>query len=353
MESYEDIVKRMEDAYREESGQEVEAVSDLGLRLRVLAGELYRLQAGMDWLWRQAFPQTATGEQLDRHGAQRGLARREASHAQGELTFSRYLALDFDLVIPAGTLCAAPGEEAVEYETLEEGVLPAGELTVDIPAQAVLGGSGGNAAAGYISTLVTPVTGIDYVTNEAAFTGGRDPEEDEAYRARVLGAYQRCATTGNAGFYESAALAVPGITTVQVVPRASGAGTVAVFAWGEGAAPPAAVLEALEADLQAQREIGVTVTVAAATPLPVNVSANVRPRAGADFTAVKTAVEDALAQWFAGLGVASPVTLADLSRVILGAAPIDRLEFAVNMQDIGSLTGVIPVEGTVQIGEIA
>ena len=57
--------------------------------------------------------------------------------------------------------------------------------------------------------------------------------------------------------------------------------------------------------------------------------------------------------WFAGLGVASPVTLADLSRVILGAAPIDRLEFAVNMQDIGSLTGVIPVEGTVQIGEIA
>ena len=77
MESYEDIVKRMEDAYREESGQEVEAVSDLGLRLRVLAGELYRLQAGMDWLWRQAFPQTATGEQLDRHGAQRGLARRE------------------------------------------------------------------------------------------------------------------------------------------------------------------------------------------------------------------------------------------------------------------------------------
>ena len=61
MESYENIVKRMEDAYREESGQEVEAVSDLGLRLRVLAGELYRLQAGMDWLWRQAFPQRPPG----------------------------------------------------------------------------------------------------------------------------------------------------------------------------------------------------------------------------------------------------------------------------------------------------
>ena len=353
MKTVDEIFEEMLACFGEKTGVELEAGCDLAVRLYAAAAQVYALYVQADWVARQAFPQTATGEQLDRHGAQRGLARREASHAQGVLNFSRYLALDFDLVIPAGTLCAAPGEEAVEYETLEEGVLPAGELTVDIPAQAVLGGSGGNAAAGYISTLVTPVTGIDYVTNEAAFTGGRDPEEDEAYRARVLGAYQRCATTGNAGFYESAALAVPGITTVQVVPRASGVGTVAVFAWGEGAAPSAAVLEELEAGLQAQREIGVTVTVAAATPLPVNVSANVRPRAGADFAAVKTAVEDALAQWFAGLGVASPVTLADLSRVILGAAPIDRLEFAVNMQDIGSLTGVIPAEGTVQIGEIA
>ena len=352
MESYENIVKRMEDAYREESGQEVEAVSDLGLRLRVLAGEVYRLQAGMDWLWRQAFPQTATGEQLDRHGAQRGVARQGAEKAQGVVSFSRYLPLEFDLTIPQGTVCAASGEEAVEYETLAPATLPAGDLTVDVAVQAVLGGSGGNAAPGYVNTLVTPVTGIEYVVNQAAFTGGRDPEGDEAYRERILEAYQRCATTGNAGFYEGEARKVPGITKVQALPRANGVGTVTVFAWGEGAAPGAAVLDQLEAELQAQREIGVTVTVAAATPLPVNVSANVRPQTGADFQQVKTAVEAALDSWFAGLGIACPVTLADLSRVILGAGPIDKLEFASTMSDTTGFDGILLTKGTVQIGEL-
>ena len=83
MESYQGILTRMEEAYRAETGQEVTAVSDLGLRLRVLAGELFRLEGELEWLGRQAFPQTAWGEELDLHGAQRGLPRREAAQAAG------------------------------------------------------------------------------------------------------------------------------------------------------------------------------------------------------------------------------------------------------------------------------
>ena len=67
MESYDSILKRMEDAYEEKSGCRPEAVSDIGLRLRVLAGEIYRAQEQVAWLKRQAFPQTAEGEYLDRH----------------------------------------------------------------------------------------------------------------------------------------------------------------------------------------------------------------------------------------------------------------------------------------------
>lgn len=62
MESYEEILQRMEDAYEQESGHRAEDVSDTGLRLKVLAGELYRLRAQVAWLERQAFPQTASGE---------------------------------------------------------------------------------------------------------------------------------------------------------------------------------------------------------------------------------------------------------------------------------------------------
>ena len=71
MNSYEEILQRMEEAYEQKSGCKVADVSEVGLRMRVLAGELYRLETSLDWLERQAFPQTASGEQLDLHGAQR------------------------------------------------------------------------------------------------------------------------------------------------------------------------------------------------------------------------------------------------------------------------------------------
>ena len=140
MDSFEQILQRMEAEYEEKSGGKVEDVSEVGLRLRVLAGELHRLGASLDWLERQAFPQTATGAQLDLHGAQRGVARRAASHATGTVSFSRYLPLSFDLVVPQGTVCATSGEPVVEYETTQDAVLEAGDLTVNVPVRAVVAG---------------------------------------------------------------------------------------------------------------------------------------------------------------------------------------------------------------------
>ena len=148
MNSYEEILQRMEEAYEQKSGCKVADVSEVGLRMRVLAGELYRLETSLDWLERQAFPQTASGEQLDLHGAQRGVTRGEAEKATGVVSFSRYLPLSFDLVVPKGTVCATSGEPVVEYQTTEDAVLVSGQLTVDIPVEAVVAGASGRAAAG-------------------------------------------------------------------------------------------------------------------------------------------------------------------------------------------------------------
>ena len=112
METYDAILERMVETYEEESGARVEDVSEIGLRLRVLAGELFRLETSLDWLERQAFPQTATGKQLDLHGAMQGVFRKPAEQAKGTVTFSRYLPLTFDLVVPQGTVCATSGESA-------------------------------------------------------------------------------------------------------------------------------------------------------------------------------------------------------------------------------------------------
>ena len=100
MESYEEILRRMEEEYEQQSNRKIADVSEAGLRMRVLAGELHRLGASLDWLERQAFPQTATGAQLELHGAQRGILRKPAVKAEGTVSFSRYLPLSFDLAIP-------------------------------------------------------------------------------------------------------------------------------------------------------------------------------------------------------------------------------------------------------------
>ena len=75
MDSFEQILQRMEAEYEEKSGGKVEDVSEVGLRLRVLAGELHRLGASLDWLERQAFPQTG-------HRGPAGPARRPAGRGQ-------------------------------------------------------------------------------------------------------------------------------------------------------------------------------------------------------------------------------------------------------------------------------
>ncbi len=352
METYKDILDRMKRAYQEESGHCAEDVSDTGLRLRVMAGELHRLRAEIVWVERQAFPHTAQGEWLDRHGAMRGVTRREAERAKGTLVFSRYLPLSFDVVIPAGTVCASSGEEPVEYETTEPGVLSAGQLTVEVPARAVLGGPGGNIDAGYVNTLPSPPSGVNYVTNTKPFSGGRGRESDEEYRARVLCAYADLPNGTNAAYYADIAGSVEGVGSVGVVPRESGVGTAGVYLWGVDGAPSEAVIARVAAEISRRREIGVDVSVRAAVGKTVNVSAQVKLRDGADLTLAKASAEQALAQFFAGLTVGSPVYLIDLERVLLEAMPLSRIKFPLSMQDLDASPSVIPLLGTVTLEEL-
>lgn len=350
LETYEAILERMRAEYQSKSGAVPEEASDVGLRLQILAGELYRMQAGVEWLKRQAFPQTADGAQLDLHGAQRGVARGGPAKAAGVVTFSRYIPMDFDLIIPQGTVCSASGGEAVEYETTQEGVLEAGEVSVDVPVRAVLPGSGGNAAAGAVNTLVSSLVGIHYLVNQEPITGGEDPEDDESYRRRVLAAYSRLVQCGNAAYYEELALAHKGITSAQTAPREDGAGTVSVYVWGDGAAPSQEVLDSLSQELNELREIGVTVTVKAATTKKVNVMGFIKLKPGAVYAESEDRLKTALAQWFSHCQVGDPVYLGDLSRVILQDPAVSAVTFSAATKETAAALGVIPVLGSVAMG---
>ncbi|WP_322168619.1 baseplate J/gp47 family protein [Acutalibacter caecimuris] len=352
MESYEEIWGRMKAAYTAKSGWAPEDVSDLGLRLQLLAGELYRLQAGIEWLKRQAFPQTADGAQLDMHGAQRGVVRRGQEKARGRLAFSRYVPAGFDLLIPKGTVCASYGEEAVEYETTADVTLAAGTVTVEAPAQAAEGGSRGNAAAGYVNTLVTEVNGINYVTNPAPFTGGMDPERDGDYRARVLESYRLMGPAGSAAWYEAVALEEEGVSDAQAVPREGGAGTVGVYVWGQGAAPGQAAMDALAEKLEGLREAGVAVTVKAPTVKKVGVIGYLGVKPGTVFAQAKEAAIQGVRDWFGQRKIGEGMYLSDLTRAVLDADPaICKVTFNSSTTAVEGAAGVLLALGAVAFSE--
>lgn len=352
MESYEEILQRMEEEYEQQSNCKIADVSEVGLRMRVLAGELHRLGASLDWLERQAFPQTATGTQLDLHGAQRGILRKPATKATGVVSFSRYLPLSFDLVIPQGTICATSGEPVVEYETVEEVVLVSGELTVEAPVQAVVAGASGNAAAGYVTTLISVPTGINYASNESAITGGADQESDEEYRKRVLEGYALSANGTNADYYKQIALQQEGVTMVQAVPRASGAGTVTVYLWGENAAPSSGVITAVKEVLDRQREVGVTVKVQAAQKIPLSLTIKVKVSDEVSFDWAKEEIAQSVKSFFDSLEVGEGLFVTDVTKAILSAAPVEKLELPAGLMDTAGRNGTIIRSGTITVEEL-
>ena len=83
MKTVEEIYGEMLACYGERTGLEPEAGCDLSARLYALAAQVCALYVQADWMVRQAFPQSAEGEYLDRHARLRNLERKEAAAARG------------------------------------------------------------------------------------------------------------------------------------------------------------------------------------------------------------------------------------------------------------------------------
>ena len=64
METYDEIYGRMKNAYELETGDSFNEVSDIAIRLKVLAGEIFKLQTNLEWWKRQMFAVSASGECL-------------------------------------------------------------------------------------------------------------------------------------------------------------------------------------------------------------------------------------------------------------------------------------------------
>lgn len=347
MRSIEEIYQDLLAAFAERAGFTPENGCDLAVRLYAAAAQLQALGIQGEWVLDQSFPQTAQGIYLDYHAAMRGLRRMPAVKAAGTLRFSVDAAPAMEIGIPAGTVCMTA--EEVRFQTTEAVTLAAGQLSVDVPAEALEGGSGSNAVAGAVRLLTACPVAVTACTNPAAFSGGSDAEDDEVLRARILESYQRLPNGANAAWYEQTAMGHAGVAAARAVGRARGPGTVDVYIAGETGLPGAALLEAVQTDLQEKREIAVDVRVRAPQARAVNVAAAIAVKEGADFAAVRARAELAIASRFTGRLLGKPVLLAELGSWIYALDGVANYRLSAPAADLPADDTVLPVLGTLAV----
>lgn len=346
--SYDNILKRMKDKFTELAGYSPDDASDVGIRMKVLAGEVYTLGCAIDWLKEQTFAQNASGTPLELRAEERGVIRKPASTATGTITFGRKTtALWYSVPIPAGTVCSTSGTGAARYVTTQDAELDVAAMTVDVPARAEEAGKSGNTDTGTITTMVTVPAAIEFVTNGAAFTGGCDAEDDDSLRARLLDCWGEPATGTNAAWYRQLAESVDGVASASVVPRANGAGTVAVYLGGKGTAVSADAVQRVQAAIDAQREICADVTVQAAQTVPVDVTCKVKVKAGQNALSVRVQAHAAISLCFLGLSVGDPVVLAAMTTKIFETGVVDDCTFLTAGKAVAANELAVP--GTVNV----
>ena len=350
MKTIEEIYQELLAGFAQRAGFQPEESCDLAVRLYAAAAQLQALQIQAEWVLDQSFPQTAQGIYLDRHGAMRGLVRTEAVRAAGTLRFSVNSAPAADLAIPADTVCMTEGE--VRFRTTAAGTLQAGTLTVDIPAEAVEPGRGGNAVAGAIRFLTACPVGITGCTNPAAFSGGADQENDDSFRQRILESYRRLPNGANAAWYEQTAMGHPGVAAAQAVGRARGRGTVDVYIATETGVPDAALLAEIQADLQEKREIAVDVQALAPDVQAVDVSVQIAVRENTVFEEVRPQVEAAVTGFFSGRRLGKALLLAELGSCIYSVEGVENYHLLSPVADLAAGSGALPVLGMLSVTEL-
>lgn len=350
MRSIEEVYQALLASFAQRAGFAPEEGCDLAVRLWAAAAQIQALELQADWVLDQSFPQTAQGVYLDRHGAMRGVVRIPAAKAVGTLRFSVELPPVSDMTIPEGTVCMTAGE--ARFQTTEEVVLLAGQTAVEAPAEALEGGSAGNAAPGTVCILTACPVAVTACTNPKAFSGGADAETDESFRARILESYRRLPNGANAAWYEQTAMNYPGTAAARAVGRARGIGTVDVYVAAESGLPSAELLEGLREVLREKREIAVDVEVKAPTAKAVDVAMEIAAGSGAVYADVKSAVESCVSGFFSGRLLGKPVLLAELGSRIYDLEGVENYHILAPTADMAADDTVLPVLGTVTVTEM-
>ena len=338
METYNEIYERMKQKYTDESNSEVDETSDIAIRLKVLAGEIYNSKVNFEWLKQQMFVSTASGEYLDYIASQRGLERKKATKAQGSIKFSIPEPLEHTIIIPIGTVVATDDAEPLRFCTTEDEEITAGNTLVHIYAEAEKAGSIGNIDVDKAVVPVSVPAEIEAVTNTVVFTDGADEESDNALRERIRKTFTSQSNGTNSAFYEQLAYSVEGVEKVGVIPKLRGVGTVDVFVCGKDNQVGGATLQKVQNLLDEKRELNVDALAKNAMFVEYSLSVNVVAKSGYGSSEVRQKCSNAFVDYINSLPVGGKLYLSALGKRLLETDCIENYEFD-NYMDNMSVSG--------------
>ena len=324
----------MKAKYTEESGAEFDEASDIAIRLRVLAGEIYNMQTSAEFLKKQLFAATAGGEFLDKLAEQRGLRRREAEKARGTVTFRVNEVRTTAVPIPRGTVISTDTERPVRLCTSVDSELPAMTYSVQVPAEAETAGYRGNIAAGAAQIPVSVPAEIDSVRNVNRFTGGKNAESDEELRTRIQNSYFNQPNGMNAAYYISLATSVEGIAKASVQAQSHGTGSLSVFLRGTDGAITAEKLAEVQSVLDAGRGINTRVYAEQATAQMYDMDVTVIARPGYATQEVTDLCTEAFEGYLESLPIGGKLYVSALGKRLFDTGCIESCAFDSSMTDV-------------------
>jgi len=258
-----------------------------------------------------------------------GSPRLGAQAASGVVAFSRFTAAPTTCFIPVGaTLTTNDGSNTqfavtadatyATYSAILKGyTLPSSVATILVPVKAIVAGAAGNVDAGAISSITSPIQGIDTVTNAARFFNGADQESDSALKRRFA-AYILGLSRGD--YYGLAASILGTAVNVQwtlteyyTYEGAYKPGYYFVVADDGSGAPTTDFLNVITLAANAVRPLGIQCAVFAPVTLFADVSMQITTAAGYDHNTVAAQVAAAIAFNINSLGLGNTLPYSILS----------------------------------------
>mgnify|MGYP001253090649 CR=1 FL=1 len=303
-----------------------------------LVKKIVEMQGVFDQNVGQSFLDGAEGQYLDYLGDMLGLGRigeKPASVGKGDkvVRFYRDVALT-EITIPAGTVVStSEGKAGVSYRTITQEVMPASNATGREVYVSVISTSTGalqNVGKGTLTFHNLSSLPDLLVTNEADITTGQDVEADSNFRFRIANQVFS-AEAANETSIRMAALAVPGVADIVMIPFFRGVGTFDMLIKATTPSVPESLLAAVREKLFTIIAQGVSFDVRKPRETGVSMSLNITLKetiSSQDELELQTEIQKAIINYIDNLDIGEDLIINEIVQRVM--------ELSGNIRNVGT-----------------